>query len=51
MARKAAQPLTTTVPVGIVRTQLGKILTRVARNRERVVVTKKGAGCGRDSEH
>jgi PHD/YefM family antitoxin component YafN of YafNO toxin-antitoxin module len=42
MSRKATQLLTTTIPVGIVRTQLGKILTRIASNRERVVVTKKG---------
>ena len=42
MARKTPPPLTITVPVGIVRTQLGTILTRVARNHERVVVTKKG---------
>ena len=44
MARKTPPPLTTTttVPVGIVRTQLGRILIRIARNHERVVVTKKG---------
>lgn len=42
MASKAIQPPTTTVPVGIVRTQVGKILTRVASTHERVVVTKKG---------
>jgi len=41
MSRKATQPLTTTIPVGIVRTQLGKILTHIASNRERVVVKKK----------
>jgi prevent-host-death family protein len=42
MPRKTTQPLTTTVPVGLVRSHLGEILSRVASNRERVVVTKKG---------
>jgi len=42
MPRKASRPLTTSVPALVVRNQLGKILTRVARHRERVVVTKKG---------
>jgi hypothetical protein len=40
MARKTPPPLTTTVPVGIVRTQVGKILSRVASHHERIVVTK-----------
>jgi prevent-host-death family protein len=42
MPRKSPKPLTTSVPALIVRSQFGKILARVARHRERVVVTKKG---------
>lgn len=42
MSRKTTHPPTTTVPVGMVRSHLGEILSRVASNRERVVVTKKG---------
>jgi len=42
MTRRTPQPPTTTVPVGVVRAQLGKILTRVAGNHERIMVTKKG---------
>lgn len=37
-----AKPLTKNVPALLARTQFGQILTRVARNRERFVVTKKG---------
>jgi prevent-host-death family protein len=42
MAKKAAAPVTKSIPALLARSQFGRILERVSRNRERFVVTKKG---------
>lgn len=42
MPKKGSQSMTKSVPAFLARTQFGQILDRVARNRERFVVTKKG---------
>ena len=42
MPKKGSKPMTKSVPAFIARTQFGQILNRVAQNRERFVVTRKG---------
>lgn len=42
MPKKGSKPMTKSVPALLARTQFGQILNRVAQNRERFVVTKKG---------
>lgn len=42
MPKEGSKLMTKSVPAFLARTQFGQILTRVAQNRERFVVTKKG---------